>query len=88
MSSRRTDWTLAACRDHDPELFFPVGMGELADRQAEAAKAVCACCALVERCLDFALGSGITDGVWGGRTEQERRGLSHRRRRTFPVAAG
>lgn len=72
---RGIDWSEAACRDADPELFFPVGEGELARRQTARAKAVCARCELITQCLDWALHSGITEGIWGGHTEQERRRL-------------
>lgn len=87
MSRQRIDWSSAACRDQDPELFFPLGTGEPAAQQAEAAKAVCARCALVEPCLDVALAAGITDGIWGGRTERERRAIARRRHGAFPVTA-
>ncbi|GAA5166973.1 hypothetical protein GCM10023321_58880 [Pseudonocardia eucalypti] len=38
----RIDWHAAACRDADPEAFFPVGDGQYASSQVKAAKAVCA----------------------------------------------
>lgn len=72
---REIDWTAAACRDTDPELFFPVGEGEHAQRQIDQAKIVCARCRLTTQCLDWAIASGVTEGVWGGHTEQERRRL-------------
>jgi WhiB family redox-sensing transcriptional regulator len=81
MGWEQVDWAEAACRDQDPELFFPVGAGERAGRQAAEAKAVCARCSLAQSCLDFALALGVTDGVWGGRTEHERRTLPRGRRR-------
>jgi WhiB family redox-sensing transcriptional regulator len=69
------DWSMAACRDRDTELFFPVGEGEPARRQVAEAKAVCAECPISDGCLRWALESGTTDGVWGGHTGQERREL-------------
>lgn len=65
----RTD---AACRHHDPELFFPVGTGELADRQTVEAKAVCQRCPVMASCLTWAMSNGPVAGVWGGTTETER----------------
>ncbi|HTK63255.1 MAG TPA: WhiB family transcriptional regulator [Pseudonocardia sp.] len=65
----------AACRDSDPELFFPVGSGDSARRQAEAAKAVCRRCPLVVDCLRWATATGQDSGVWGARTAAERRAL-------------
>lgn len=76
---RGIDWSAAACRDADPELFFPVGEGEFAQRQTARAKAVCGRCRLTAQCLDWALHSGVSEGIWGGRTEQERRRLRHLR---------
>jgi WhiB family redox-sensing transcriptional regulator len=76
------DWRQsAACRDTDPDLFFPIGSGGPSARQEEAAKAVCAGCAVTEECLAWALDIGQTSGVWGGRTEEERRALHRRRER-------
>lgn len=65
----------AACRDEDPELFFPIGDGALAQAQMERAKAICARCPVVRECLAWALKTGQDAGVWGGLTEQERRQL-------------
>lgn len=67
-------WRLAACRDRDPELFFPVGHGGPAHLQEEQAKAVCALCEIRELCFDNAL----EYGVWGGYTESERRSMRRR----------
>jgi WhiB family redox-sensing transcriptional regulator len=61
---------LAACRGADLDLFFP-GRGE----SAEPARRVCAACPVRQPCLDYALGNSITDGIWGGLTERERRPL-------------
>lgn len=63
----------ALCRDHDPDLFFPVGTTGPAERQAEEAKAVCRRCPVTSACLSWALGTGQDAGVWGGTTEDERR---------------
>ncbi|HEX7107560.1 MAG TPA: WhiB family transcriptional regulator [Acidothermaceae bacterium] len=72
MSEWRDD---AACRDEDPELFFPIGHGPAAQAQIAAAKAVCARCPVVRECLAWALENGQDAGVWGGLTEEERRAL-------------
>lgn len=71
----------AACRDVDPELFFPVGNIGPAKRQVAAAKAVCHRCPVTEDCLAWALRARLEEGVWGGRDMAERRVL-HRRTRT------
>ena len=63
----------AACRDTDPDLFFPVGTTGLAVEQISAAKAVCATCPVKGPCLEFALITNQDSGVWGGTSEDERR---------------
>lgn len=67
----------AACRTVDPEVFFPFP-GDT--RGQDAAKAVCAVCPVRDECLAWALATGQDAGVWGGRTEDERRAY---RARTF-----
>ena len=68
---------LAACLSAEPELFFPAAPADLtaglADRQAERAKAVCKACPVRRECLQFALATRQSYGVWGGMSERERR---------------
>jgi WhiB family redox-sensing transcriptional regulator len=71
----------AACRDEDPELFFPIGTTGIALEQVNAAKRVCARCPVQEDCLEFALASNQDAGIWGGLTEDERRTLKRSRQR-------
>ncbi len=79
--SRPVDWdkedwrAQAACRQVDPDLFFPVGNTGTAVDQIEAAKAVCRQCEAQPACLDFALATNQEAGVWGGTSEEERRKL-------------
>ncbi|MFI6597788.1 WhiB family transcriptional regulator [Nonomuraea sp. NPDC050536] len=76
------DWRhRAACRDVDPELFFPIGNTGPALSQIEEAKAVCRSCSAVDACLKWALESGQDAGVWGGLSEDERRALKRRNAR-------
>jgi WhiB family transcriptional regulator, redox-sensing transcriptional regulator len=65
----------AACVGEDPEVFFPVGTTGPALREIAAAKRVCARCPVTPQCLQFALDSGQTSGVWGGTCEEERDAL-------------
>jgi len=44
-----------ACRDEDPEIFFPIAVQGPAVAQASAAKAVCRRCAVNAACLSFGL---------------------------------
>jgi WhiB family transcriptional regulator, redox-sensing transcriptional regulator len=73
------DWRhRAACRDVDPELFFPIGNTGPALLQIEEAKQVCRRCDVTDACLRWALESGQDAGVWGGMSEDERRVLKRR----------
>ncbi|GAA2540330.1 WhiB family transcriptional regulator [Pseudonocardia hydrocarbonoxydans] len=71
----------AACRDVDPEIFFPTGVGVVADRQAVRAKEVCRRCPVAPECLSWAQVHASADGVWGGLDAGERRELRRSRRR-------
>ena len=64
---------LGACRDAEPELFFPISSAGPARSQVVAAKAVCARCLVREDCLRYALDTAQQHGVWGGLSEEERR---------------
>lgn len=70
----------AACRTHDPELFFPVGTLGPAIEQTAEAKRVCEPCPVKAACLESALSTGQDYGVWAGMSETERRELVSRRR--------
>lgn len=68
----------AACRDADPNIFFPEkGATKAAVREA---KAVCRACPVKAECLAGALERREMYGIWGGTTETDRRKLR-------PVAA-
>lgn len=68
-------WTdRAACRNEDPELFFPE-RGE----DTGTAKAICASCSVRAECLEYALENGEQFGIWGGKSERQRRGLRRAR---------
>lgn len=73
VASAIDDWReRAACRDEEPELFFPVGDAAPARAQAEEAKAICRRCPVITACALFARELDITDGVYGGQTAAER----------------
>jgi WhiB family redox-sensing transcriptional regulator len=73
------DWRhIAACREVDPELFFPIGNSGPALLQIEEAKQVCRRCTALDECLRWAIDSGQDAGVWGGMSEDERRALKRR----------
>ena len=63
------DWAKEAnCKGLDPNLFHPA-RGE----SAREAIAVCAGCLVVEQCLHYALSNGIKVGIFGGKSERQRR---------------
>ena len=63
-----------ACRGADPGLFFAATDGG----DTRTAQRICAGCPVRDDCLDWALMAGVSYGVWGGTTEQERRRLVRR----------
>ncbi|MGD0748145.1 MAG: WhiB family transcriptional regulator [Acidimicrobiales bacterium] len=69
----------AACRGADPELFFPT-QGE----PTAPAKAVCGTCLVRLDCLEYALGIREKTGIWGGKSERERRLIRRERDRGHP----
>ena len=76
LTIERDDWREhSACRDTDPDLFFPVGTTGPAIEQIENAKAVCRVCDVQKSCLEYALVSNQDGGIWGGTSEEERRAL-------------
>ncbi|HEY1918779.1 MAG TPA: WhiB family transcriptional regulator [Streptosporangiaceae bacterium] len=70
-----------ACRNADPDLFFPVAPAGPSARQIAQAKEVCAHCPVRRPCLEFAVETGQGFGVWGGTTEDERRTMRRRQLR-------
>jgi WhiB family transcriptional regulator, redox-sensing transcriptional regulator len=78
---KRVRWRdYAACRDVDPELFFPAGSTGPGLLQVSRAKLVCAACPVRVPCLEWALASRQEAGVWGGTSEDERQALQRTRR--------
>ena len=77
----------AACRDTDPDLFFPVGQTGPAIEHIAKAKDVCNSCAVKVECLEYSLMTNQDAGVWGGLTEDERRKIRRERRREAREAA-
>ena len=79
----RWEWQYdGLCREMDTELFFhPEGeRGGTRRRRAEAAKAICMQCPVLDQCREYALASHEPYGVWGGMSEEERRDYISRHR--------
>ena len=70
----------AACRNTDPEIFFPLRAKYGTDPEAQPALAFCDVCPVARLCLEYALDHHERDGIWGGATEYERRQIMRRRR--------
>jgi WhiB family redox-sensing transcriptional regulator len=74
------DWRAAgACLSADLDLFFPIAASGLAGRQIYEARRICAGCQVLQQCLDLAMRTGETHGIWDGTTPEER--ISARRQR-------
>lgn len=71
------DWRAeAACRAHDPELFFPIGRDDPSQRLAIR---ICNRCPVRDHCLAWAFEHDVTHGVWGGVPEQGREAIARSR---------
>lgn len=71
-------WRMAACRDAEPELFFPISATAASRAQVRQAKLICASCPVRPDCLRYALDNRQEQGIWGGLTEEERRRVPRR----------
>ncbi|HKX74223.1 MAG TPA: WhiB family transcriptional regulator [Acidimicrobiia bacterium] len=60
---------LAACRDLVDVDFFPSPEDTAAISRA---KEVCSTCPVAAECLEYALETRQSDGIWGGHTTKER----------------
>lgn len=73
------DWMVrGACRNADPELFFPAGRrGQWTSRQLRAARRICSGCPVNTECLRYALVNPhlAAQGYWAGTVPVERRRL-------------
>lgn len=67
----------AECRGHDASLFFSGDDFE----QIHVAKSICGGCPVSENCLQFAMETSQSAGIWGGLTANERRAYRRRLRR-------
>lgn len=76
-------WRLqAACRNADPEAFFPGGKDVTS---AEAATAICRRCPVTDACLQYAIEYDEQHGIWGGLTPAQREGMHRRAAQEVPL---
>jgi len=61
----------AACAQTDPDAFYPDKGGSIAE-----AKRTCLSCDVRDECLQYALPNKERFGIWGGKSERERRKLA------------
>lgn len=74
-----TNWrAYALCQVLDPELFDDTSKNT---PNIELAKRACASCVVTKQCLDYALSSGQTNLVFGGKTSRERKAELRKQRR-------
>lgn len=74
----------AACKGQDPRWWFPSAENSLKERRdMKAAISICQGCEVQSDCLQHAL-AHESDGIWGGMTGKQRKGLK-RERRINPV---
>lgn len=72
------DWApQAACSKAEPDALFVQGAAQ------QQAKQICLRCPVIAECLADALDNRTEFGVWGGKTERERRAMLRR----FPAVA-
>lgn len=71
------DWrSEAACSGVDSDIFFPAAEEDL--EATAQAKAICETCPVREACLQYALATNQSAGVWGGLDAGERRRMRRR----------
>lgn len=64
----------ALCAQTDPDAFYPEKGGSTRE-----AKKVCRNCEVRQECLEYALQHDERFGIWGGKSERERRALRRER---------
>lgn len=74
----------AACRGHDPNLFFPDSY-----QNVNEARKVCARCDVLKDCLAYAMTAPDANkyGVWAGTTPYQRQRIKQQRRKAARAEA-
>jgi len=75
LNGQRPAWMYdGLCNEYPQGTFFPVHGGEGKIRTS-VAKAICNRCLVREECLQYALDTRQEYGVWGGKSERQRRAI-------------
>lgn len=76
----------SACTDMPSDIFFFLEgeRGEPRRTREAIAKAICATCAVITECREFALSAQEPYGIWGGLSEEDRMSL---RAKVIPLAS-
>jgi len=77
------------CLKINPEIFFPeppsttsIEKAALYEKDVKTAKAICNTCLFIKPCLEFALKTPDTWGIWGATDERDRRRIKKQVSRT------
>jgi WhiB family redox-sensing transcriptional regulator len=70
----------APCRGADPDLFYSTRDEDSSHEVYREARRVCASCPYRAACLDYAIETRETHGLWGGLSPKQRRAEIARRR--------
>lgn len=72
-------WEMAACKGESVNLFFTDKLDGVKRLEVNVAnykaKQICATCPLMKQCLQYAMNTDQSFGVWGGKTADERKRL-------------
>ncbi len=80
---QEVSWQGAACRNAEPDLFFPISAQDLITRTR--ALRYCEACPVRAECLRVALADATIVGIWGGTDEVERARMRAGSRRLVAV---
>lgn len=64
------------CKTENPDLFFPTGFGASYIKAMD----ICNKCPNQLQCLEYALDHNMEHGIWGGRSERDRRRIQRTRK--------
>ncbi|MDR2748322.1 MAG: WhiB family transcriptional regulator [Bifidobacteriaceae bacterium] len=72
----------ALCSQTNPTAFFPEKGGSTKD-----AKKVCTNCVVKSECLAYAIENDVRFGIWGGKSERERRKIKNANKKSIALAS-